>query len=132
MGQFEREALTAAQWWADQLRNTTTGVEARREALNGAIARAQDSRQASNEQIEAFEKALARQIELILDQSHGRLVVAIDYDTPGLLLDAGTEAGIDLSWRQLGVKKVVAISCGSVAASGGDGQQYVELDLIEE
>lgn len=112
MGQFDREAATAADWWTRQL--------------------SCHKDEFTDDQIVLFRQKLTTLIEADLNGNRGRLVMYNDNMIEPRVLAAAEAAGIDVTKPGLlGSKSIVWIDPGSVASDEGPCGSPKELPLLD-
>jgi hypothetical protein len=138
---MEREARTAAKWWADQLRDQPQHDNG--DALGSAFAGLVAARlpPLTYEQIAAFEQHLCAGLLVLLkadtwdetDPGRGGYfrTVAVDYDPDPLLTGAARQAGFKADLR-LPIKTVMWINPGEVSVACGYGAPEEKLPLLDE
>lgn len=136
---FEREAATAAQWWADQMfapqaslaeqmgAEPDSAMRSPLAAVMGVLAQA-DDRVDSPAQAEAFRDALAARIVKALE-GYPSLSFGVDYGPDAILAEAAQEAGIRLGMTSLPWKTQMWVDAGKVRVSKGYGAAPVDVPL---
>ena len=125
------EAIAAAMWWADQLRNGAK-LDNGDDSPNGGIfvALALLGRPSiSEEQVQQFQEELAKRVDAQLQQSSYGVTLDCDYHPDHMLAESADAAGIRSNIGVLPVKTTMHVRKGEVTVSCGYGASYVTVPI---
>lgn len=136
MSEPRPEAVAAAKWWADLLAKPTRHDmgEAQGNAVLAAVTADLKSAPRTPEEIEAFSRCLAEEIEQLVAGSAWRpddpgwnsaaRCVAVEYKPEPVLVNAARRAGFELTRYDLPVKTLMLVDPGRVRVAVGYGQPW--------
>ena len=125
---ISENANKAAQWWANQLENSSVKFDNGTDDINllAVLSLCGPKPTYSKEQIEKFRSNLAQHIESEIKE-WGNCQIAVDYEPNDTLIEVAEIAGIKLSGQDLPWKTWTRATADKVILSHGYAALQVEL-----
>jgi hypothetical protein len=141
---ISKEAQVGAKWWADKLRSgfepdngpaheegTVANIKQNSSSpfVSELFSREKDERACTPEKIDAFEKALVKGIEELLDECRSPYgsTFGVDYHPEPILAKALADADIPETMTTLPWKTHMRVLPGSVRVGDGRGAEFKEI-----